>query len=241
MQWRLSDQDQAFVLMFLVDGQYVIPDSGSVVASLRGNDGSLLGGTVATTVSGTQATAVTTSLQNSLPDGKLFEARYLQLDYAVNGVPCVVKHPYRIHKFIPHTVDCDTVRALVGAEFQELPDSAIDVTAAYFSLVNSYGTRLSDALVRSDIASIEANNAIALKAAVELCHSLPTRLLQIEKSDTSQAQRSDVDFLKLEEDLKGKLTASLDIITGILEGRDVPVAITTLFSVTKQTDAITGA
>lgn len=241
MQWRLSGQVQAFVLMFLVDGQYVVPDAGSVVASLRGNDGALLGGVIATAASGTQATVVTSADQNALPDGKLFETRYLRLDYTVNDVPAVAQQAYRVHQFIPHTVDCDTVRALVGAEFQEIPDSAIDVTAAYFSLLNSYGNKLTAALTRSDAATLAANNAIALQAAIELCPSMQTRLLKMEKADTSQFQRADVDFLKLESDLKGKLTDALEQITTAIDGVAATVTVPTFFAVTNQTDAITGA
>jgi hypothetical protein len=239
MQWRLSGQLQAFLLSLMVDGQFVEPDAGSVSVTLRGNDGSILDGIISSAVSGTQVTVITTADQNALADDKLFETRYIHLNYTVNEVPSTARQVYRIHRFIPHTVETDNVRALVGAEFEELPDSAIDVTASYFTLLNSFGEKLPQALARSDAACLAANSAIALQSAIELCPSMPSRLLKSEKADTSAYERSTIDFAKLEADLRGKLADALEQITTAIDGVESTVTLPTFFAVTNQTDRIT--
>lgn len=239
MTWRLSGQKQAFVLPFKVDGQFVVPDNDSVSVTVRGTDGALLGGPVLMVVDQTQAMVVTPAEMNSLEDGKMFDTRYIRLDYTVFGQPNFETLAYRIHNFIPHSVVGDTVRALVGADYEELPDRDIEITGAYFSLLNSYGATLTQALTSSGIGQLAANQAIALQAALAVCPSMQARLLKMEKSDTSQNQRHDIDFQKLEADLRSQLADALTQVTTTTGGVATPL-VPTIFAVTKQTDRVTG-
>lgn len=241
MDWRLSGQDQAVLLMFKFDGQFVVPDGASVRLTVRGNDGAALAGaTLPETIDSTQTTVTVPAASNSLPDGKLFETRYVRLDFTVNGVPSFAQSAYRIHRFIPHAVDADAVRALVGADSQELPDNDIDPISAYFSLLSEHGSKITQALSNSDVTCLAANKAIALRTAIDLCPSLPSRLVKMEKADTSQFQRVDMDFKKLEDDLRAQLVAALDVITTGTVGVSTVTEIPTFFVVTNQTDRITG-
>jgi len=244
MDWRLAGQAQSAILEFMVDGQPVVPDADSIIFTSWDNAGvQIISAPFLQPVDAvpTQMEVVLDSGLNSIASGALFESRYLRADFTFNTRPYFVTQSYRLHGMIPTTVKPQNVRALVGADVDEIPDVDIDIVGAYIELMSSFGANLQVALIRTDAISLAANQAIALQVAVNLCPSLQSRLLKSEKSDNAGFQRADMDFLKLEADLRTQLTDKLGQIILVLDGTTISSEPHTIFAVTKQTDRITNS
>jgi hypothetical protein len=244
MEWRLAGQAQTVILEFMVDGQPVVPDANTIGFTAWDNGGSIIqkyNFSQPVDAVPTQMSVVMSLALSDIPSNVLFESRYLRADFMYNSKPYSVSKAYRLHHMIPMTEGPQSVRALVGADHDELPDDDIDLIAAYMELAAIYGAAIDTALRRTDVIAMAANNAIALQAAVSLCQSMQSRLLKSEKADNSGFERAAMDFIKLEGDLRGQLAARLQQITDAIGGT-VSVAVGhNLFSLSSQADRITGA
>ena len=244
MDWRLAGQAQAVILEFIVDGQPVVPDANTIEFTAWDNEGLMIQKYTFSQPSNsvpTQMEVVMSLSLSNIPPTTLFESRYLRADFKYNSKPYSVSGSYRLHHMIPMTVGPQSVRALVGADNDELPDRDIDLVEAYIELAASFGTNLDLALRRTDNISIAANRAISLQAAIIRCPSLQSRLLKLEKADNAGYQRAEMDFLKLEADLRNQLASALEQITLAIVGSVPTVDVPILFVVTKQTDRITNS
>lgn len=244
MDWRLAGQAQSVVLEFLVDGQPVVPDASPIRFTAWDHVGLVIQSYDFEQPTGaipTQMEVVLDAALGTIPAGALFETRYLRADFQYDSKPYFVQKTYRLHHMIPMTADTQTVRALVGADPEELPDSDIDMMTSYITLVGTLGASLDAALRRTDGIAMAANRAISLQAALLLFPSLRTRLLKSEKADNSAFQRQDTDFDQLEADLRAQLLNSLKEINDALSGIVTSAAGLDFFQLTSQTDRITGA
>lgn len=244
MDWRLAGQAQSVILEFFADGQPVVPDADSIEFTAWDNDGAMIQKYLFTQpvdAVPTQMEVVLSLALSDIPLLTLFESRYVRADFKYNFKPYSVSKSYRLHHMIPMTVDAQAVRALVGADHDEIPDGDIDLIAAYIELAATFGPNLDLALRRTDNISMAANHAISLQTAIMLCPSLQSRLLKSEKADNAGFQRADMNFIKLESDLKGLLAGRLEQITAAISGVAAGAILPTLFVVTKQTDRITNS
>ncbi len=237
MDWRLAGQEQSIVVEFTVDGNPVVPDADSIMFMVLNNAGEIIVQEDFVQQEDsvpTQAIIVVDANDNTLATGALFEARYVRVDFKYNSTPYFVQKSYRLQNMVLTTVTPQDVRGTVGADFEEMRDSEIDIMEAYVQLVSAVGSGFSAALIATDVTCLAANRAIALQAAIKFCTSFPTRLLKSEKFDNAGAQRFDVNFKMLEVDLRAELETNLNVINGVTS-----VTLPTFFVVTKQTDRIT--
>lgn len=244
MNWRLEGTPQSVIMEFAVDGQPVIPDANSIYFTAWNHLGVQIEGydfVPAVDAIPTQMKVVMSEALNSIAADALFETRYLRADFMHNNKPYAVLTTYGLYRMVPMTATPHGVRALVGADTSELPDADIDLIAAYIELMGSYSEILPGALRRTDAVGLTANRAIALQAAVTICPSLQSRLLKSEKADNAGFQRADMDFLKLENDLRANLASSLEEILRASGASSTVFESHTIFAVTKQTDRITNS
>lgn len=236
MEWRMAGRDSLFNFDILVEEEFAVPQAGSIKLTMRSGNGSIIAGYDRLSLPDTTLSSVAVTIpaaENNIT-ASLFETRYLNLEYVVAGAPYEQNVVYRLTSFLPIQVRPKDVRALVGAEAKELPDSEIDIFESYLLLLESYGDAFSDAISSDTNASIHANRALALRAAIEVLPALPAKLRALEKFNNAEIQRQKINFKTLRADLEAKLAVELDTMFG---GAG---ASTTIFMVSQPTDPITG-
>lgn len=236
MQSRTAGEDQLFFVDILVDGEFAVPDAGSIKLTLRDNPGSIFTGFNAVAQVDTNLSTVLVtvpSAQNSIGSA-LFETRYVKLDYKVGGRPFSESFMYRLTPFLPIQSTERDVRGLVGADEKELPDEDIDLVKSYFILLDEYGAAFGTALTDSTVGGLYANQAIAIHAALEVLPSLQLKIRQVEKFNNAESQRGKIDFEQLKEDLQELLTRNLEQVFS------ANVTSQVVLMVSSPTDVITG-
>jgi len=225
----IADQDVSLVVPFMVDGEFVTPDTGSVVYSVRNGQGTLIGAltnVTATVAAGATQTIITIAAAHNSKTLD-YETRSVMISFKKNGNTFTLVEAYRINAWIN----------ILGLNEFELPDHDIDLIDAYYTLTDALGdTSLADALVSGTTKAKYANRAVAIQAAIAQCTSIPMRAMRSEKSgDTSYDRYPRRDWSMLERDLSSDLEQALDlIITGV---KSVP----TNFILGTRTDRVTGA
>lgn len=256
MQWVQSDTPFSISIPFLVGGEFVTPDTGSITLTFRGANGSVIGGLLnfplptatlgtvqlASTVPGdtsfsNMALEIPSSL-NQISTGD-FEARYIIVRYRAQGTSQEFKTAYNLFPFLPIQVTAEDVRSWVGAKFQELPDSEIDLVSTYYSLKASIGSNFTDAMSGTGLATLAANKVLSLTAALKALPGLPAKLVKLETSSNASIQRNKIDFEALRSDLEGELDKSLNEMNSALLGAS-GIASRTLFSVSSTVDLFPG-
>lgn len=243
MDWRITDKDAVIAIEFMRDGEFAIPDAGSVTLTLRGNDGTVLPGFDATPVvsNGTSTQTVTIpQAENQIAVDAKLETRYGAVSYSVDGVPHSTGFVYRLTPFLPLQQTVAGVRALIGADSAELPDSDIDLMEAYFALEALLGVKFTEALKATSRASLIANRMLGLKAAITTLPSMQTRLRKSQTSHNEQIQKFDVKFDQLKADLEQALIDATKDLTDLIDG-PVTSAIIPIFQLSQPVDVITGA
>lgn len=216
----------------------MIPDAGSVTLSIRDHSGALLAGWDKAPVVDTLSTQVNITLPADvflIDVADTYQARYLTLDFLVATKPHSSETILRVGRWLPLQIDGNAVRALIGLEYEELPDESMDIRTAYYELAAEHGTAFSDAFVSTGPTSFGANRAVGFKILLNAFASLPQRILQSEKDEYAQWVRNKTDFADLREALEAALSESLADISSTL-GSVLP----TVFAVTDPTDPITG-
>lgn len=244
MDWKLASSTVTLPIEFMVEGDYVIPDSESIKLTLRNTTGSVIAGFNALLlddVSGSTMALTIPPEANSLGSGATFEARFVRIDFKVQGLPYAVQAVYRIAPFLPIQATKQEVRDLIGAQYNELPDSAIDLVGAYYTLMVEHADVLPQALTATGTAAMAANKALALQAAIDTAPSWPMRLVVTESQDTTQYRRPKVDFAKLRDSLEAQLVAQLALMAALVNDASNAISPLTLLVLTSPTDVITNA
>lgn len=230
----VAGQAVTVTLEFKVDGEFVIPTANSVRYTLRGPDG------LAYTGHDDQALTVPgTSYKLTLPDTvntktRLIENRFLDVVFDYNGRTYETSAHYRLTDRLLHMVTKDQVRAKIGVNDREVPDTSIDLVKAYYVASDAIGaTDFVDALQDDPI---NANDAIACAAAIATIPSLQLSIAAEEGTDSSSYKRiASVDFEKLALSLAQQFAQATQAITGLTVSAP-PLAV---FSA--PTDPLTGA
>lgn len=232
--WFFAGENVTLNFDFKVDGEFVVPTSASY--TLRNHLGVTVGSTVNLTGLTTTASIQIAAINNQLGVGALYENRYVLVTFVHNGRSHTLVQPYKITAFAPIAATKDDVRRLTGLAVNELPDDDIDLLSAYFQLFDAYGTGFSTQLVATTYKGRVANEAIALQAALDVAVSFPLRVPQSVKSEDAQFIRtSKIDWAAMEVELRRKLQQALTAVISVEE------TLVDVFSVSTQTDAITGA
>lgn len=239
MRWHLPSTDVSILVEFVSEGEPVIPDTNSVILTVRDMAGAPLAGLGALAVAGpylTQRTLVIPAANHALGSGEMTKTRFVEVNYTVSGVPLKVSDWYGIRAFIPLTVGPEDVRGLLGLRDKELPDADIDLFNAYLKLVRSNST-FPQLLLRTDGFERQANKAVALQAALDVLPSAPIRALKEETLSNASSIRASIDWSTLE----ASLMAQLDAVIGELFPDSIVAFGAGLFVVVTPTDVITNA
>src|SRR5687768_15067284 len=121
MEWRTEGRDNTFHIPILLDGEFAVPDPGSIKLTLRGNDGAIVAGydQLAQPDTGMSSVSVVTPAAVNGIGASSFETRYIIIDYAVDGKPCVAQKSYRLSVFLPTHVTAGVVRTFLGMDIEE--------------------------------------------------------------------------------------------------------------------------
>lgn len=243
MDWRTANASVAVAVSFLEDGEFIIPTSGSVTLTVRGNTGVVLTGYDNLPVAdpGSSSTLVTLPVGvNQLLTGDL-ETRYVRVSYLAGNVPLTFDYAYRLTPFLPISASPLDVRRLTGIDSKALPDADIDLHEAYYALKADVGDNFVTALTTTSRASILANNMIALKAAILLIPSMQNRVMKSETSHNEIYIRNAIDLDALLFSLTNRLADETSAMLETVTGSPATDTVTAIFFLTSPVDVITGA
>jgi len=233
-----DDESITIKIPFMLDGDFVTPDVGSVKYTIRDNSGTPIIGQIDVPVTTTtETTSVVLDIAGFVnAKAKEVENRFVTLKYKVSGAERRIQVNYQIIDWINLTASPSQVRNALGVDGDELEDDDINLLAAYMRLKQDLGgTILVTALMAGDLTTIYANHAVALRTALDLISSLQLRVTQQERSDTSEFQRfAKVDFNKIRADIQ----ANLDVALLGVEGKES--SISPVFILSNRTDPFTG-
>lgn len=235
--WIEPGDDASVRINFQVGDDPVIPDVGTVKITVRDNAGTPLAGFSKTPVDVDSTSVLFTipGANNMIAAGKLYENRFVIAYFNYNGMPFQVSNQYGIYPFIPVTATPADARRHTGFSYEELPDDAVDITAAYINLAIKLGSDFTNALTSGTEKQLAANNLVALRAALDMAHSFQMRMALTEQSQNNTFTRHDhTDVQKLIDDLAAKLDEQIFVFSS-------SSATTQVFFMTVQpTDVITG-
>lgn len=233
--WSTAGEDVNFLIEYIVDGDFVIPDSAT--ATVRNDGGTPVAGLtdVPLAVDTTTATLTIPAAENSVAAGANFETRYITVKFVAAGKTHNRTFFYKVAPFLPLTVTPDDVRRELGLDSSEAPDKDIDILSAYVLLRVDYGQPIEDALVGGSEKTIAVNKAIAVKAALELVNGLVFRAaVKIKAEDSAIERMSEFDVNEIRIRLGQRLSKFLGVVQGEAEDGTAILVLST------PTDAITG-
>ncbi len=236
--WCVSGQGTTVLVEFKKDGEFVIPDPGSIKLTIRSNSGVVISGYDRQA----QADVASSALLLAIPDAVNItneerEARYIIVDFTSGNYPCSFRTSYRLSVFLPIQVGAQDVRTLLGLREEELKDFEVGIYDAYFTLLRETPT-LAANLLTGDDAAMYANKAISLKAALLVMPSVPLRAAKQDSLNNATLLRASVDYLKLQADLEGQLA---DALANMESVGALSYSATPLLLLTTPTDPITNA
>lgn len=239
MKYHLAGEDTTVTFDFLHEGQFVVPDQGTVTYTVRGTDGTKLvdSQSVNTGTDQTQIQVVV-SASNNQKSGDI-EKRSVVVNYQVDGHPFQMVKQYWLTDWLNFTAWPSDVRMYMGVNESELRDHEIDLTWAYFKVRREMGdnaTAFDSALDATDDSAYYANMAIIYRAVLDLIPSLQLRVAQREQDDQqAYARLNNIDFEALQRRTNNAYTAAKRVIRG-----DDQLTPPTLMSVVAVDDPITG-
>lgn len=197
MIWNLVGKAASLFFAFMREGEFVIPDSGSIKLTIRDNAGAVITGYDALA----QADCLVSTLVVVVPAELntlvgAFETRFVRLDFTSGGEPLFAEKAYRVSSFVPLTATPEDVRSVFGARAGELPDADIDLREAYFTLLEEYPTEMAGAITGAST-SRSANRLTVLRTAWFLLPSMPNRVLKEDSMNTATQIRDSADWERI--------------------------------------------
>lgn len=238
---QLVGYNGSIAVQFLLRGQPAVPTVASVFYTIFDHSGAAMVGytDVAVTTNGT-----TTQISVALPSAiltiggsKKFETRVLLVRYTINGLAYAIRRTFRVVPLLNHSVTPGMVRGYTGLNERELMDEDIDLLMAYLSVETDCTTAfLTTALSSGTETEMMANEAIMLKAVINLIPSLRQRVAQTETNGIVGFSRPKIiDFDKMFEGASSRYGELINTVAGRTESSP------TLMVVTQPTDPVTGA
>lgn len=218
-----------------------VPTVGSVTYTVLDHSGTAIAGLenvpVTTSASTFQSTITIPSLYNTVAPTKLFERRTIFLRFQSNGQSHYQKLAYRLLPTFPYTVNPADIRRFLGVNETELPDEDVDLFSAYLFVRETFTdpTDLDDLLLSGDLNEVRANEAIAMRAAIDIIPSLQNRVAQKETNGVMGFDRIKItDYTALLAEAYRRYNDAL-LLIGVL----TPATDFTLITVTQDTDPVT--
>lgn len=241
MQDFLSGETVNLTIRYGGGDQPVIPDVGTVTYTVLDHSGTAIAGLenvpVTTTTSTFQSTITVPSIYNTINASKLFERRTIFLRFQAKGQFFYQKELYRIVPSETFTASPADVRQFLGVNDLELPDNDLDMFAAYLFVRETFAdpTDLDDALLSGDLMEIRANEAITMRAAIDIIPSLQNRVTQSETNGPMGFDRIKItDFSALLAEAYRRYNDALLLLAGTGVSTDM-----TLITTTQDVDPIT--
>lgn len=242
MQDFLSDADVNLTFRYGFGHEPQIPDANSVVYSVLDHSGTPIPGQinipVVTGPAEFQSNITVPAIYNTITGVKQFERRTIFLNYTYQGMTKGQTFSYRLIPFVNYSVTAQTVRAFLGIEEKELPDKDVDLFASYLFVNEAFSDPLTldTALASGTRFEIAANDAIAMRAAIDIIPSLQNRVAQAEKNGVMGFDRIKItNFAELLAAAVNRYNAAVNLI-GLI---DVNALDYTLVTVTQDVDPIT--
>ncbi|WCD44152.1 hypothetical protein Lumi_013 [Xylophilus phage Lumi] len=226
---------------FKVDDEYVMPDAGSVLLTIRGTDGVVIDGynlAPQTDPSVNTFNIILPSDLQVLSSGSDFEVRYCRVDFMYQNKAQFIEENYLVIPFVPMRTNEESVRGKIGCAYHELPDDDINIYGAYLVLKSGY-VDFPSWLRATDLKAHYANEALAYQAALVAAPSMQQRLFKSESKDNAQSVRNTLDMTVLLGSLRQGRDDALAAV-GIEAGGSVAVA-PDIFVVSLPTDPVTNA
>lgn len=172
---------------------------------------------------------------NLLATNALLSYRDIEWSYAVGGRIMTGEARYTVEARLPYGVSADGVRAKLGVDKTDLPDSDISLARAYLNFQGIVGV---DRLAAHDPADITVTDAIEAQAALVLIPTMAVRVATKESSGTNQFQRQAIDWDAVATALEGMVSAGYSAVDPAYDETEAFGSL--LIVVTPATDAITG-
>lgn len=220
-----------------VDGEFAVPDEGSLVYTLYDGSGAVVPGyeDQDVTYDGGDIAYVEIPKEANTTGSSSMVLRHVLIRFETNGRPYEIRRAYVIVPWFGFTVDENDVRSYLALNAHHLPNSEIDLVQAYFEVearLNSLNANLADLLATGNFA---ANRAILIRAAQKALRNLEMRVAAVHRSESMVYERPDIDFEALRrsaaQDYAGAIAAA--------SGQDIPAPI--LYTIATGTDPVTGA
>jgi hypothetical protein len=230
----------ALTIPFMVGDRPVAPDLGSVTYTVRNQAGAAMPGLedipYVTTSATYQMTVLVPSSAHQIDPTRSFERRTVVVKFTVQGQEVQLNRAYRVVPEPVHTTTGQQVRAFIGIEEHELPDSDIDIFSAFLTVEREIGAdELAAALVSGTTAELAANTLICMRAVLDVLPSAKQRMAQSEKNGVKEFSRVDLKELdKLKIEAEKRYQEAIDQV--VTKNEVTP----SFFLVTSNTDAITG-
>lgn len=215
----ISNEDSSIAINFVCNGEFIVPDDSLYSYKIIKNSGEVVVSEEGLLVPEEHKDWVSISLKaedNILPEGELFEDRYVVVLYQYKGTTIRSKTPYRLIDEPYFTASVADVRNIFGINEGELSDDELDMTEVYLDMTGKLNEEFTEALKSGGRANFRANRALALQAALNIFTSLRLRIAESEKSGTNTFLRNlkNIDWEGLKSDLEDELAGILEDITG---------------------------
>jgi len=177
------------------------------------------------------------SERNALPVGVLSSYRDVEWTYTVGDQMVYDEVRYTIEARLPFGVSADGVRAKLGVDAKDLPNSDISLVKAYLAFQSVVSLADFDMSLAPQVSKI--GDAIEALAALILIPTMSVRVASKESSGTNQYQRQEVDWSAVQVNLEGIVSDGYLAANPVYD--ETANFGSLLIVVRPATDAITGA
>jgi len=225
----------------MVDNELVVPDDGSVTATITTVDGTVKTGfnNLSLTPDANQAFVVLDVPSSVTTKANNFELCQITISFLHNSKPHKQYIDYRVVDRVNIPVSADEVRATLGLSVDEWSDDNIDLVTSFAEVgqeLTDQGLDIETILTSGASTVRNLLNAIKYKAALGIVPVLEMIAVQSLQADNVSFKRFDkVDFQELRYRLDKQYVAELDVITS---QNDINLTYTTTGL---GTDAVTGS
>ena len=217
-------------------GNPTIPDANTATYSIRLNDGTLDPDYTDVAIDlGVTDTYTNIVLADTAIDGQV-ETRTIVVSYQKAAITRTLTQIVRLVQFPRHWLTPDDVRAFLGVNASELPDSDIDLHRAYMEAQDAVGAEaLATAFSSTTTDAIKANDLVMCRAALNVFPSLELRIAQSESNGTkTYARLTKLNLDRLYTYISGMYSDLLGVIGSVETVAPVLLVLST------QADPITG-
>lgn len=226
MKYIQASAGLSYRIDFTVDNDLVVPDTDSVQFSWKDNAQTELWDNDTTpVVVPADRTGVTLEISGDYnTKTRDYEVRYATTSFTYGGVPYTLSDSFCIVDNVLFPLTTNDVRGVLGLTDSEVPDSQIDILAAYEQLKLEVGEAF-DLQAILDAGTVKARHivtAVKLKSAMALGALVQTSLFQMEQTDNTLYKRfAKIDFQTILGEISNQYASTVALITEEVTGEVV--------------------